>query len=77
MEVAKLKKWTRRGLVAAVLIVGVWDLFVVWVSGLGSGATVSKVTGLAAVDAPAIVFVVGFIAGHIFWPQRLKAPPAP
>jgi len=60
---------TKVFLVAGILIVAVYDVIALWVWGVD--ATISRVAGVeASFDAPTIPFGVGFVCGHLFWPQK-------
>jgi hypothetical protein len=53
-------------------LAGAWDLFALltW----GKEATISYILRNLAVDYPVFPFLLGILAGHIFW--SLKFPPA-
>jgi uncharacterized membrane protein len=53
-------------LTAIVALIG-WDIYAV--ANSESGDTISHVVLAASLKRPAIPFAVGFICGHLFWPQ--------
>ena len=62
----KATKWF---MVAIILLVAVYDLVALALA--GSGATISHVVGIeGSFDSPLIPFGVGFVMGHLFWPQK-------
>lgn len=56
-----------------VVFLGIYDLVAVSTGGVVS--SVSRFLQWAGFQAPALVFAIGFICGHIFWymPPRVKA----
>ena len=63
-------KWwrvTRYTIVALILIAGVYDV-IAYAAG-GWSSTISRQLLGGASIAPAIPLALGFILGHIFWPQ--------
>lgn len=66
---------TTRTVTIALILVTVacwlaWDVFAA--IGAQQGATISEVVYGAARGHPAIPFGVGFICGHLFWPQKMR-----
>ena len=61
------KRITGLFITAIVLIIGVYD--VVAMFGFGVDATISRVLLGGAYVTPAIPFTIGFLMGHLFWPQ--------
>jgi hypothetical protein len=59
-------KWVV-GVVAALIIA----LDIVAIVGGGVDATLSRHTVAAASEHPTLPLIVGFVLGHLFWPQRL------
>jgi len=41
-------------------------------TGWGDEATLSRVTLSTSINHPTVPLAVGFVLGHLFWPQRLK-----
>lgn len=58
---------TRIAVVVVVLLVGVYDLIAL--TAWGVEATVSRVLLGGGAVVPAIPFAIGFVMGHLFWPQ--------
>jgi hypothetical protein len=69
------RKITKVVLVATVLLLGVYDLIAAL--GWGAGATLSRIVGFEASQAPAVPFAIGFVMGHLFWHQKAALPTAP
>ena len=67
------KRLTGLFITAVVLIIGVYD--VVAILGFGTDATISRVLLGTSVTTPAIPFAIGFLMGHLFWPQPKPKPP--
>ena len=63
-----MKNLTGYIIVATILIIGAYDIYVLIQGGLE--ATISHVTLTAATSYPIIPFAVGVICGHLFWPQK-------
>lgn len=61
------KTYTGIILIATAVILIAWDGFVEIKA--GNGATISQVIYHAACSEPAIALAVGFLMGHLFWPQ--------
>ena len=59
------KKITIIGLLAVVLILGLWDVLVA--SNDIEGDTITEV--IAQAGTP-LAFVIGFICGHLMWPRK-------
>lgn len=60
-----ITKWS---IIIIILLVAVYDIaaLVIW----GVGATISNVIGIEeSFASPLIPFGVGFVVGHVFWPQ--------
>ncbi len=55
---------TRMIITAAIIILGIYDLFAVFWGGVD--ATISRVMKDAGIQNPFVIFVVGYICGHIF-----------
>jgi hypothetical protein len=51
---------------AAVGLVG-WDIYAIIAGGVDG--TISRVVLKASFDNPVIPFAMGFVSGHLFWPQ--------
>lgn len=63
-----ITKWL---VVGVILIIAVFDLVALTVG--GSDATISHVVGVeGSFHSPLIPFALGFIMGHLFWPQKRK-----
>lgn len=61
---------TKFVVVGVILLLGIYDLVaVLW---FGPSATLSRVVGIEAGYVPAVPFALGFVAGHLFWPQKTK-----
>lgn len=61
--------WVAIGvLVITLLAIVIVDLYLIWSN--HDGPTVSSTILDIAYRYPAIVLVVGFVLGHLFWPQR-------
>ena len=58
---------TRAFVVVAVLLIGLYDL--VALAAWGVDATISRVLVGGGSVVPAIPFCIGFVMGHLFWPQ--------
>ena len=59
---------TKALLVIGILLIAVYDVIALFTWGVE--ATISRVAGVeASFDAPTIPFGVGFVCGHLFWPQ--------
>jgi cation transporter-like permease len=67
-------RWTMAILVATVLGLGAWDVYVAFFAE-GGGDTISEVTLYWARRHPVIPLVVGIVMGHLFWSQRVKEDP--
>lgn len=61
----KATVWIIIGVVVALIL---WDIFVAVEP--EDGDTISEVVLGWARRSPAIPFAVGFLCGHLFWPQR-------
>lgn len=57
-------KRTAKIVTTAVIALGIYDLYVVSTGGITS--SISRFMQNSGIDAPVIVFAVGFICGHIF-----------
>jgi hypothetical protein len=64
------KKITLLLILAAIVILGGWDIYVA--SNEASGDTISEIILAASLQRPVIPFVAGTICGHLFWPQSRK-----
>lgn len=64
------RSWTISILIAAVAVVIGWDVFVAATP--PDGDTVSEIVLSFSTRNPVLAFAVGFIGGHLFWPQRMK-----
>lgn len=53
-------------LVTIAVLVG-WDIYVA--ANEHSGDTISEIVLAVSLKRPAIPFAVGFVCGHLFWPQ--------
>lgn len=68
---AQTKVVTKWFIVAIIVLIGVYDLIAKFA--FGYDATISSVLGVeASFETPTIPFAVGFIMGHLFWPQKVK-----
>lgn len=66
------KSVTRWVVIAGLLATAIYDLVALALG--GEAATISRVVGIeGSFDAPTIPFAVGFVMGHLFWPQKRKA----
>lgn len=61
----KWQKWTRVFIVAVVVLIAVWDVFVM-VDG-GTESSISHEMIVWAYKYPAFPFIMGFVMGHLFW----------
>jgi hypothetical protein len=63
---------TAKVVTAAVILIGIYDLYAVSTGGVET--SVSRYMQDVGLDAPFIVFTIGFICGHIFgyMPPRRK-----
>jgi len=57
-------------ILAAIVILGGWDLYVA--ANAQSGDTISEIVLEASLRRPIIPFVAGVVCGHLFWPQGGK-----
>ena len=55
-------------IIAVVVIVGTWDVFVVLIMGKPE-ATISAVLLQLTKENPIIAFMLGVVVGHLFWPN--------
>lgn len=66
MKIATFTKWF---MVAMILLIAVYDIAALAIGGVD--ATISHVIGIeGSFDSPLIPFGVGFVMGHLFWPQK-------
>ncbi len=71
MSNAKWKTITKWVMIGVIILIAVYDLVALAVA--GREATISNVVGIeGSFDSPLIPFGVGFIMGHLFWPQKVK-----
>ena len=63
--VSEITAWVIFGVL---IVAGVWDIYATRTAGPES--SVSAVIGGWAQRFPAVIFAAGFLAGHLFWPQR-------
>lgn len=63
----KTKKITRGVLVACICVCVAWDVFVAW--NPIPGDTISEMTLAFVSQNPSVPFLIGYIMGHLFWPQ--------
>jgi hypothetical protein len=56
-------------LLVVLCILGLYDLYIFIVGGMGS--TISRVMLEVGIRYPAVIFVCGFIAGHIFGRMKI------
>lgn len=63
---------TAKVVTTAVIALGIYDLYAVSTGGVES--TISRYMQQIGLDAPVIVFVIGFICGHIFGYMKPKCP---
>jgi hypothetical protein len=61
------KKITILLLLAVIVILGGWDIYVA--ANAHSGDTISEIVLAASIERPIIPFVLGVVCGHLFWPQ--------
>lgn len=66
----KTKKITRAVLLGCILIATIWDIHVSW--NAETGDTISEMTFAFAHQNPTVVFLIGYICGHLFWGQTEK-----
>jgi hypothetical protein len=72
MTKAQWKTTTKWVMIGIIILIAVYDLVALAVA--GRDATISRVVGIeGSFDSPLIPFGVGFIMGHLFWPQPQKA----
>ena len=70
---AKGKRLTGLFITAILLLIAGYD--VVAMLGFGTDATISRVVLGSSTMAPTIPFGIGFLMGHLFWPQPKPADP--
>jgi len=59
-------KWL---MIGVIIIIAVYDIAALAIG--GRDATISHVIGIeGSFDSPLIPFAVGFVMGHLFWPQK-------
>lgn len=63
-------KLTRYVIVGVVLMIGVYDMSVIAL--IGAHASISRTFLGDMTAAPTIPFALGFVMGHLSWPQRMK-----
>ena len=63
---------TRMIITAAIIILGIYDLFAVFWGGVDS--TISRVMQDAGMKSPTVSFVLGYICGHILGYMPPKCP---
>lgn len=63
-------KVTRMVLLFCIGACVIWDVFVAW--NPIPDDTISEMTLQFAMDNPTVPFLVGYICGHLFWPQNPK-----
>lgn len=68
-----LVRITRYVIVLAMFALGIWDLVAIWFGTYES--TISQQLLGASEISPFIPLAIGFILGHLFWPQRLWSDP--
>ena len=61
------KARTRFFITIVILLIGAYDVVVIAFG--GTDASISRVLLHDAYIAPAIPFALGFVMGHLFWPQ--------
>lgn len=65
-----MKNWTKWVLLGVTIVLAIFDIWIInneyWQS------TISAVVLERSIRHPIIPFVIGIIAGHLFWPQRRK-----
>lgn len=64
----KTQKITRAVILVCILIAVGWDIHVAW--NAVPGDTISEMTLAFVMKHPTIPFLVGYVMGHLFWPQR-------
>jgi NAD kinase len=65
-----MKKLTIAFMIIITAIIIVFDIYVAVVG--GDGDTISAVLLTYSKEYPVISFAIGFICGHIFWPNQLE-----
>ena len=66
MSKANVTKWF---MVSVILLIAIYDIAALAIG--GGSATISHVIGIeGSFDSPLIPFGVGFVMGHLFWPQK-------
>ena len=66
MNWKSVTKWV---MVGVILFIAVYDLVILAIG--GTAATISQAVGIeGSFDSPLIPFAVGFVMGHLFWPQK-------
>jgi hypothetical protein len=61
------KKVTVILIFAAIIVLVGWDIYAA--ANAHKGDTISEIVFAASLKRPMIPFTVGFICGHLFWPQ--------
>lgn len=57
-------------IILAVIIIGLVLYDILAISLGGVEATISYITLIYSKECPVIPFAVGFVSGHLFWPQK-------
>jgi hypothetical protein len=64
----KTQRITRAVIIGVILIAVGWDIHVAW--NAKPGDTISEMVLFFVMKHPTIPFLVGYIMGHLFWPQK-------